>query len=446
MQLISLLIIIVVVTAVLYSLAVATRWVAEKKLGVKGDFIGGKGNVLWPVVVVVLVGGFYSKHGDKIDSFLDQVTEVDFRGIKLKVRQETTETITEHALGVDNATTAQSQRCLSSTTEGSEMSKEKKDNIRSLANQGDAEAQFILGRMYAKGQGVQRNDKKAVKWYQLVANQGIAEAQVRLGTMYEAGRGVPQDYKKAMELYERVAKQGNAEAQAKLGTMYAKGRGVPQNYKKAVEWYRLAADQGNAEAQVSLGVMYEYGQGVPQNYKEAVEWYRLATENVGAPGTEAFKHIAQTNLGVMYAKGRGVPQNYKEAVKWYRRAADKGFTDAQTNLGVMYAKGRGVPQNYEEAVKWYRCAAEHNAVAQHNLGAMYAEGRGVPQNYKRAYMWFSIAAANGHDYSESPRDTIAKKLSAGELEEAQTKATRCTDCWLKGVSEMCLPDMICEGY
>jgi TPR repeat protein len=44
------------------------------------------------------------------------------------------------------------------------------------ADQGYAEAQSILGVMYAFGKGVLKNDKQAVYWYQKAAEQGLAEA------------------------------------------------------------------------------------------------------------------------------------------------------------------------------------------------------------------------------------------------------------------------------
>ena len=60
-----------------------------------------------------------------------------------------------------------------------------------LAEQGDARFQSLVGKMYAKGKGVPRDDKTAVKWYRLAAEQGNASAQFNLGMMYGNGRGVP---------------------------------------------------------------------------------------------------------------------------------------------------------------------------------------------------------------------------------------------------------------
>ena len=130
-----------------------------------------------------------------------------------------------------------------------------------------------------------------------LAAEGDAVAQFELGVLYAFGRGVPQDYEEAARWYRLAADQGHASAQYNLGVSYAFGRGVPQDHGEAVRWYRLAADQGLANAQFRLGRAYHDGRGVPQDYEEAVRWYRLAAD-WGHPG-------AQNNLGVMYANGPG---------------------------------------------------------------------------------------------------------------------------------------------
>ena len=67
------------------------------------------------------------------------------------------------------------------------------DELRALAEQGDAVAQFLLGAMYYRGRGVPQDYAEAVRWYRLAADQGAADAQGNLGIMYALGWGVPQD-------------------------------------------------------------------------------------------------------------------------------------------------------------------------------------------------------------------------------------------------------------
>ena len=109
-----------------------------------------------------------------------------------------------------------------------------------------------------------------------LAEQGEARAQVMLGYMYANGRGVPQDYAEATRWYRASAEQGNGGAQNNLGVLYEFGRGVPQDYAEAVKWYRKAAEQGIALAQSNLGSMYYKGWGVPQDYLLAHMWFNLA--------------------------------------------------------------------------------------------------------------------------------------------------------------------------
>jgi hypothetical protein len=78
------------------------------------------------------------------------------------------------------------------------------------AEQGDALAQYNLGVMYAKGQGVVQDYKEAAKWYRLAAEQGSAEAQSNLGFLYEEGQGVPQDYVEAHMWFNLGGASGDA--------------------------------------------------------------------------------------------------------------------------------------------------------------------------------------------------------------------------------------------
>ena len=62
---------------------------------------------------------------------------------------------------------------------------------RPLAEQGNAEAQTLLGAMYWSGDGLQRNHAEAAKWYLRAAQQGYARAQNDIGFMYGFGEGIP---------------------------------------------------------------------------------------------------------------------------------------------------------------------------------------------------------------------------------------------------------------
>ena len=79
-----------------------------------------------------------------------------------------------------------------------------------------------------------------------LAEQGNAEAQLMLGVMYARGIGVKQDDFEAVKWYRKAAEQGDADAQAILGFLYLLGeRGVQVNKSLAKEWFGKACDNGD---------------------------------------------------------------------------------------------------------------------------------------------------------------------------------------------------------
>ena len=63
-----------------------------------------------------------------------------------------------------------------------------------LAKGGAVEAQVNLGIMYAKGQGVDRDQGQAFEWYSMAADRGHAKASYNIGVMHENGEAVEQSY------------------------------------------------------------------------------------------------------------------------------------------------------------------------------------------------------------------------------------------------------------
>lgn len=122
-----------------------------------------------------------------------------------------------------------------------------------------------------------KDEQQAVDWYRKAAEQGDADAQYILAQMYFDGRGVPQDDRLAEAWYRKAAQQGYASAQVNLGLMHVTGRGVSKDDHQAVVWLRKAADQGNAYGQHGLGLLYIIGRGVPKDAELAYFWLLLSS-------------------------------------------------------------------------------------------------------------------------------------------------------------------------
>jgi uncharacterized protein len=272
-------------------------------------------------------------------------------------------------------------------------------SIRDQAAAGDAQAQNVLGEMYAVGEDVPQDSDKSREWFEKASAKNYAKAQYNLGMQYTDdtdGYVTSSDYMKARELWEQAAGQGYTRAQSALGWLYSGIRaGVPPDYAKARQWYERAAAQGDAYAQTRLGLMYEHGRGVPQDFAKARAWY----EKAAAQGDPR----AMIYLGLQHAYGLIDPPDLVKARQWFETAAAQGDPMAQTFLADLYAKESGI----------------------------------VPQDSVRAYMWYSLAAAEDQTAKDKygakyNRDVMARSLTSAQLAEAERLLRQCHTQQFKG--------------
>ncbi len=84
------------------------------------------------------------------------------------------------------------------------------------------------------------------------AISGNAEAEELIGVMYALGLGVERDDQRAFEWYLRAAMKGHAGAQSGVGWYYEVGRGMPApDLVRAYMWYVLSAIGGDPDAAIS---------------------------------------------------------------------------------------------------------------------------------------------------------------------------------------------------
>ena len=85
------------------------------------------------------------------------------------------------------------------------------------------------------------------------ARSGNADAEELIGVMYAMGLGVPRDDIRAFDWYLRSAMKGHPGAQSGVGWYYEVGRGMPApDLVRAYMWYTLSAIGGDPDAAISL--------------------------------------------------------------------------------------------------------------------------------------------------------------------------------------------------
>lgn len=85
-----------------------------------------------------------------------------------------------------------------------------------------------------------------------IARSGNAEAEDLIGAMYALGLGVEQDHVRAFEWHLRAALKGHPGGQLAVGGFYETGSGLPApDLVRALLWYQLSTIGGDAEAATS---------------------------------------------------------------------------------------------------------------------------------------------------------------------------------------------------
>lgn len=121
------------------------------------------------------------------------------------------------------------------------------DNFQELtqkAKQNDVEAQYKLAVMYFDGNGVAKNEIKAIAWFKKAAENGSSDASFNLGLIYDKGLGVPKNSKLAFKWYNDAAILGDADAAYKVSIMYADAEGTPRDLVNAYAWISVAIQLG----------------------------------------------------------------------------------------------------------------------------------------------------------------------------------------------------------
>jgi hypothetical protein len=170
--------------------------------------------------------------------------------------------------------------------------------LRYAADGGESLAQWKLGRMYADGDGVARDDAKAYSYFARLVEHFAedepgprerlmaAGAFVAIGVYHLEGVAsakIAPDVGRAFDLFRYAATYfGNADAQYNLARMYLDGNGVSKDARAAANWLDLAARKGHSPAQALLGhLMFNGEAGGPPQRPRGLMYLTLAREAAG---------------------------------------------------------------------------------------------------------------------------------------------------------------------
>jgi len=184
--------------------------------------------------------------------------------------------------------------------------------IKLAAEHGDPQAQNTLGDRYRSS----FNYSEAAKWYRLAAENGIADAQYQLGKIYLEGRSasgggvqIRKTPPEGMQWLYKAANQNHSDAQIQLGHCYQGGNEVVKNdLIEAYKWYSLAA-----KTNPLFGNMYRDPLILKLSSPEIAEGQRRAEAFKGRETPLTVKTIS-TSLDKVVLQGIAGPKDHRVAV------------------------------------------------------------------------------------------------------------------------------------
>ena len=304
--------------------------------------------------------------------------------------------------------------------------------IKNSAEQGDSEAQFMLGVMYYNGDGVKQDFKEAFKWFKKSALQNNKYAECNLGAMYALGQGVKIDATNAIKWLNKSGEDGYTPAYYNLGKIY-----LAKDIKKSIYYFKKIE---SPESFYDIANIYYMGGEIPKDYKSAIYWYKKTNYP-----------YAYFVIGQIYKEGGfGIQKDYEKYIEWDNKynnrdrdeesqpptnyitmigykglsknklnqflntlniSANNGDSEAQYWLANIYSKEELLEKDYRKALDLYTKSAENdNEKAQTILGKIYGEGyiynnlydnnvninKYVTKNYTQSLYWYKKAAENGN--------------------------------------------------
>ena len=269
----------------------------------------------------------------------------------------------------------------------------------------DAYKEYLIGRLYLKGFGVELDYGKALNSFLLSAENGYGHANYYIGNMWYYGLGFEKDYSEALTYYDKAAKQGDSYANYRLGKMYLKGEGVSVDVHEAARCFKKSKDRV-VLANYDLARLYEsYREIFSESQEEIFSLYKKALEGLTEQEKEIHDTFTEIRLGNMYLNGQGTQVDIDKAIEWLNKAAEQDNADALYQLGYIYSNEEYSCFDTEKAYDYYARALDSyiraegensNATAEYRIGRMYINGMGTERNLEEGVKWLEQAALNNN--------------------------------------------------
>ncbi|KAL5258921.1 hypothetical protein ACHWQZ_G009404 [Mnemiopsis leidyi] len=260
------------------------------------------------------------------------------------------------------------------------------------AQQGNADAQANIGRMFYWGQGgVDRNIDEAFEMQRAAALQNHPDGLFDAGIMLLKGHGTDKNTTKARQYLEKAAKAGHKGAPGTLGYLELNENG---NVTGAVHYFNQSHQLGDTDATHNLAVIQTYYEAFDPDPYYAHKMFKIASDRGHKDATMI--SAEQTLHGLHNQTG-----NCSSALKYIKKLSGQSnyVTRLMREAVTYYQDGR-----YDDAFLEYLVLAEADIeMAQYNLGWLCQEFQHeITYQYPDCtQIYYSKSANNGYGPSQA---------------------------------------------
>ncbi|WP_300383756.1 tetratricopeptide repeat protein [Clostridium sp.] len=241
-------------------------------------------------------------------------------------------------------------------------------------NNGDLKATQKLGIMYYNGEGVEKDEEKALKYMEIAIEGEDPHSLYVIGVVY-----LNRDREKGLEYLKKAYKKGSHYAAEILASEYLlellNNKEVKE--EEILEYINFAVEKDLPDSIYYYGLAHIYGIGLDINTEKAFELFIKAANK----GSEK----SMLKLGNCYKHGVYVKENIKLSLFWYEEAAKKESVEAYLNIIEIYEKGIGIEIDEIKALQYAYRLRDINLIEGDTKLIYYnAKGIGVEPSEKMA--------------------------------------------------------------
>ncbi len=226
-------------------------------------------------------------------------------------------------------------------------------DLERKAKDGDAISQVEVGKCYLWGSGIDADDKKAQKWFEMAIEQNNVDALFWIGYMCEKGKIKKTKLSKAFEKYspkkacEKAAKEfyDKAAISNQPDALYWQYCNARKKHELFTEHLIASAEGGNIKAQYEWAAInlaqFNSSQDNISSLLTAKEWFTKAAKHGHPDASRMVSGIEEVERQIEVAKQEKEKEAQKEAIEMARNDSIEKLQAAQQSKrdSIDYATG-----------------------------------------------------------------------------------------------------------